>query len=54
MITGSGRISLLSGRVAGATWVRARDPLGCSASRLGHAGRAREEEAGWDEPVSAQ
>jgi hypothetical protein len=54
VITGSGRVSLLSGRIRryqvglglmGWIWlhyaVRAREPLGHGASRLGHAGRAR-------------
>jgi hypothetical protein len=51
MITGSGRVSLLSGRVTGATWVHARGLLGRGAGRLG---RVQDEEADWAEPESAQ
>jgi hypothetical protein len=49
-----GSVLALSGRVTGATRVRARDPLGRGADRLDHAGRVQEEEAGWAEPDSAQ
>jgi hypothetical protein len=45
---------VLSSRLAGAMLVRACGPLGHDASRLGCAGRVREEEAGWAEPVLAQ
>jgi hypothetical protein len=51
MITGSGRVSLLSGQVSGAMRVRVRGSLGRGAGRAGH---ARVEEASWAEPVSAQ
>jgi hypothetical protein len=41
MITGSGRVSLLSGWIWLRYAVRIREPLGRGADRLGHAGRAR-------------
>jgi hypothetical protein len=48
MITGLGRVNLLSGRIqryrvrfGSATWCVPVSPLGRGAGRLGHAGRAR-------------
>jgi hypothetical protein len=48
MITGSGRVNLLSGRIrrywvgfGSATWCAPANPLGHGAGRLGRVGRAR-------------